>query len=194
MFRPDRAGIDPPSNQRDLIARERFALRRHMNFRVQTGHISIQQALPALSWNDRFAGVTARHRFRLRVEPEAALLFVGSMTRITTVSEDRLDIACEIRGLVLGECRKRLSRGNPDKSGLKPKPRENRERCDEFVRHEKLNASTSRRNSATAHLNLFWRRNCLSETGRFGRCGSLRLFASFAVSFFGPRMSRINRM
>jgi len=92
----------------------------------------------------------------LTIQSQTALMLFRSMAGVATLSENRPDIACEVYRRASRICRKWLSRGNPDKSRLKTKPRENRERCDEFVRHEKLNASLSRRSTLSSHLNLFW--------------------------------------
>ena len=120
-----------------MTAAEWLAFWRHPNFRVQPGNISIEQAVAAFSRQDNFAAISASERWLFQVEPKAAFLLFWSMTRIATVSEDRPDIAREVYGRGLGNGRKRLSRGNPRKSGLKIKPRENRQRCDQFVLHEK---------------------------------------------------------
>jgi hypothetical protein len=96
-FRPCRAFINPPAKHCDLFCCETWTGWRHHCLGVQTSHIPNQQAIGALTRNNRrHTRPTAAKSLGLTVEAKFTQVQLAPMTTVAAGCKDRLNIAHEV--------------------------------------------------------------------------------------------------
>src|SRR5262249_17183168 len=98
-FRPF---IDPALQQCQFIGRRTRASRRHSRNVWRAADRLDQQAFVGLAWQNCLAAIAAPHQATATVKLQARLLLVRSVTLETGASQNRANVAKEVRGRSIG--------------------------------------------------------------------------------------------
>src|SRR6266850_1235654 len=96
LIRPWRSTIDPAAECCDLVCRQWRPLGRHSRVRMQPCDIAIKKTVQAFSRNDRCPVVSTGYGSLFDIEPQAALLLLGSMALVTSIGKNGPDITREL--------------------------------------------------------------------------------------------------
>ena len=96
-FRPDRALVDPAPENANLFGRKGIALLRHPGQLVmRAGGEMDNQALGAVARDHRRAVISTLQSVGLQIEAQSGLLLFRSVTLVTAIGQQRLDVLREI--------------------------------------------------------------------------------------------------